>query len=283
MRSIVAHDAGEALASLAETAQDFKARKKGSKAKDGDLLVMDFVGKVDGEAFADGSVEDYLLVLGSNSFIPGLEEQLVGVKDGETRDVTVNIPDDYSEDEHLQGKEAVFSCTIKEVKEPVAAEINDETATKFDSVKPESAAKATDVAAGVTDSVASLPRDVVQLNANLGIYGLPRELRERPNEPCAVVTKVRELEAWVRSVGGFQHTYCDSFQTEAEFKAMFDHDGGWSAARAKYGAEGKFPSVYEKTRPEVDIWERLQMEEEEEGEKALPNLNWSASTAKRDE
>lgn len=120
----------EALASLAETAQDFKARKKGSKAKDGDQVVMDFVGKVDGEAFEGGSAEDYPLVLGSNSFIPGFEEQLVGVKAEEEKDVTVNFPDDYQAP-HLAGKEAVFSCTIKEVKEPVAAEINDEIATKF--------------------------------------------------------------------------------------------------------------------------------------------------------
>ncbi len=122
----------EALANLAETAQDFKARKKGAKAKDGDQVVMDFVGKVDGEAFEGGSAEDYPLALGSNSFIPGFEEQLVGVKAGEEKSVTVNFPDDYQA-EHLKGKEAVFDCTIKEVKEPVAAEINDELAKKFGS------------------------------------------------------------------------------------------------------------------------------------------------------
>ncbi|GLT10076.1 trigger factor [Sulfitobacter porphyrae] len=122
----------EALKNLAETAQDFKARKKGSKAKDGDQVVMDFVGKVDGEAFEGGSAEDYPLVLGSNSFIPGFEDQLVGVKAGEEKAVTVNFPDDYQA-EHLKGKEATFDCTIKEVKEPVAAEINDELATKFGS------------------------------------------------------------------------------------------------------------------------------------------------------
>ena len=120
----------EALANLAETAQDFKARKKGSKAKDGDQIVMNFVGKVDGEAFEGGSAEDYPLVIGSNSFIPGFEEQLVGVKADEEKDVTVSFPDDYQAD-HLAGKEAVFACTIKKVKEPVAAEINDELATKF--------------------------------------------------------------------------------------------------------------------------------------------------------
>ena len=67
------------LANLAETAQDFEDRKKGSKAKDGDQVTIDFLGKVDGEAFEGGTAEDYPLVLGSNSFIPGFEEQLVGV------------------------------------------------------------------------------------------------------------------------------------------------------------------------------------------------------------
>ncbi|WP_298971400.1 trigger factor [uncultured Roseobacter sp.] len=120
----------EALGNLAETAQDFKARKKGSKAKDGDQVVMDFLGKVDGEAFDGGAAEDYPLVLGSNSFIPGFEEQLVGVKAGEEKAVTVSFPEDYQA-ENLAGKEAVFDCIIKEVKEPVAAEINDDLATKF--------------------------------------------------------------------------------------------------------------------------------------------------------
>ncbi|WP_171126528.1 MULTISPECIES: trigger factor [unclassified Ruegeria] len=120
----------EALNNLAETAQDFKARRKGSKAKDGDQVVIDFVGKVDGEEFEGGSAEDYPLVLGSNSFIPGFEEQLVGVKAEEEKDVNVTFPEEYGA-EHLAGKEAVFTCTVKEVKEPVAAEVNDELATKF--------------------------------------------------------------------------------------------------------------------------------------------------------
>ena len=120
----------EALANLAETAQDFNDRKKGSKAKDGDQVTMDFLGKVDGEAFEGGAGEDFPVVLGSNQFIPGFEEQLVGVKAEEVKDVTVTFPDPYQA-EHLAGKEAVFTCTIKAVKEPVAAEVNDELATKF--------------------------------------------------------------------------------------------------------------------------------------------------------
>ena len=120
----------EALANLAETAQDFKSRQEGVKSKDGDQITFDFLGKVDGEAFDGGAAEDYPLVLGSNSFIPGFEEQLVGVKAGEEKDVTVSFPDDYQA-ENLAGKEAVFSCVIKDVKKPVAAKLDDELAKKF--------------------------------------------------------------------------------------------------------------------------------------------------------
>lgn len=120
----------EALKNLAESAQDFKDRKKGTKAKDGDQVVVDFVGKVDGEPFEGGAAEDYPLTLGSGSFIPGFEGQLVGVKVGEEKAVTVTFPEVYQA-EHLAGKEAVFDCTVKAVKEPVAAEIDDELAQKY--------------------------------------------------------------------------------------------------------------------------------------------------------
>ena len=120
----------EALENLAENAQDFEARDEGAASEDGDQVVIDFLGKVDGEAFEGGAADDYPLVLGSNSFIPGFEEQLVGVKAGDEKDVSVTFPEEYQA-EHLAGKEAVFSCTIKEVKAPKAAEINDEMAKKF--------------------------------------------------------------------------------------------------------------------------------------------------------
>jgi trigger factor len=120
----------EALGNLAETAQDFDDRKKGSKAKDGDQVVIDFLGKVDGEAFEGGAAEDYPLVLGSNSFIPGFEDQLVGAKAGEEVEVKVSFPAEYQA-ENLAGKDAVFDCTVKAVKAPKAAEINDDLAKKF--------------------------------------------------------------------------------------------------------------------------------------------------------
>lgn len=121
----------EALENLAGSASSFKARRKGTKAKDGDQVTMDFVGKVDGEAFEGGTADDFPLVLGSGQFIPGFEEQLVGVKVAdEPIDITVTFPAEYQA-AHLAGKEAVFSCTIKEVAAPQPAEIDDDLAKRY--------------------------------------------------------------------------------------------------------------------------------------------------------
>ncbi|GGL86448.1 trigger factor [Pseudooceanicola nanhaiensis] len=118
----------EALENLAENAQNFET--KDGAAEEGDQVVFDFVGKVDGEPFEGGAAEDYPLVLGSGQFIPGFEEQLTGVKAGEEKTVTVTFPEEYQA-ENLKGKEATFDCTIKEVKAPEKAAVDDELAKKY--------------------------------------------------------------------------------------------------------------------------------------------------------
>jgi trigger factor len=118
----------EALSNLAASAQNFDTKK--GKAADGDQVVIDFVGKLDGDAFEGGSAEDYPLVLGSNSFIPGFEDQLVGVKKGDEKAVEVTFPAEYGA-EHLAGKAVVFDVTVKEVKKPVPAAVDDELAKKY--------------------------------------------------------------------------------------------------------------------------------------------------------
>jgi trigger factor len=120
----------EALANLAGSAQSFDDRKKGAKAKDGDQIVIDFKGSVDGDFFEGGTADDYPLVLGSKSFIPGFEEQLAGTKVGDEVSVNVTFPEAYGA-AHLAGKAAVFACTVKAVKEPKPAEVNDELAKKY--------------------------------------------------------------------------------------------------------------------------------------------------------
>jgi len=97
------------------------------EVKQGSFTVIDFEGFVDGEAFEGGKGENYTLEIGSGSFIPGFEEQLVGAKAGETRDVKVTFPEQYHA-EHLAGKEALFKVTVREVKKKELPELNDEFA-----------------------------------------------------------------------------------------------------------------------------------------------------------
>lgn len=127
----VADDAvEEALGNLAKSASNYEDRDEGAAAEDGDQVVIDFVGSVDGEEFEGGKAEDYPLVLGSGSFIPGFEPQLVGAKVGDTPEVKVTFPEQYGAP-HLAGKEASFAVTVKAVKAPKPAEIDDELAKRF--------------------------------------------------------------------------------------------------------------------------------------------------------
>ncbi len=96
---------------------------------DGDITVIDFEGFVDGEAFAGGKGEDYPLTIGSGAFIPGFEEQLIGAELGKEVEVNVTFPTEYHAEE-LAGKEAVFKCTVKEIKVKELPELDDEFASE---------------------------------------------------------------------------------------------------------------------------------------------------------
>ena len=106
------------------------------EAKNGDTVVIDFEGFVDGKAFEGGKAEKYSLHLGSGSFIPGFEDQLVGVKAGDEKTVEVTFPEDYNSKE-LAGKPATFKCKVHEVKETIKPELDDEFAkdvSEFDTL-----------------------------------------------------------------------------------------------------------------------------------------------------
>lgn len=120
----------ETLADLAKQHRDFEARGKAGKAETGDRVTIDFVGKIDGVAFEGGSQENAPLELGSNSFIPGFEDQLVGAKAGDQLEVKVSFPDGYGVEE-LAGKPAVFGVNVKEVAQPVDAVIDDAFASRL--------------------------------------------------------------------------------------------------------------------------------------------------------
>jgi trigger factor len=120
----------EALQNLASTAKVYEDRAEGAAAEDGDQVVIDFKGSVEGEAFDGGAADDFPLVLGSGGFIPGFESQLVGIKAGEEKDVEVTFPEGYGA-KNLAGKAATFAVTVKAVKAPKPAEIDDALARRF--------------------------------------------------------------------------------------------------------------------------------------------------------
>ncbi|ATU91534.1 trigger factor [Phyllobacterium zundukense] len=118
----------EQVKRVASSAQTFETKK--GKAESGDRVTMDYLGKVDGVAFDGGTDSDATLVLGSGQFIPGFEDQLIGVKAGDEKQINVTFPAEYGA-AHLAGKDATFDITVKEVAKPGELEINDETAKKL--------------------------------------------------------------------------------------------------------------------------------------------------------
>jgi trigger factor len=116
-----------ALQRLADSRKESRPLETPRPAQSGDVLVIDFKGTVHGEALPGMAGEDHHLELGSNSFIAGFEDQLIGAEVGEQRTVNVTFPEGYG-NEKLSGQPAVFECTIKEIREPVPAELNDELA-----------------------------------------------------------------------------------------------------------------------------------------------------------
>ncbi len=123
----------EALTELARNQRGFE--EKAGPAADGDAVIVDFVGRIDGEAFQGGSANDAQVVIGSKQFIPGFEEQLVGAKAGDERVLKVTFPDDYGAAE-LKGKAAEFETKVKAVRAPKAGELDDAWAAElgFDSL-----------------------------------------------------------------------------------------------------------------------------------------------------
>lgn len=124
-------DLEEALKELASQAKTYEDKKgKAVKAAEGDQLTIDFLGKLDGEPFEGGAAEDADLVIGSNRFIPGFEEQLKGAKVGEEKTIEVTFPEDYQA-AHLAGKAATFDIKVKAIKAEAEAKVDDEFAKRI--------------------------------------------------------------------------------------------------------------------------------------------------------
>ncbi|MGB3379389.1 MAG: trigger factor [Allopontixanthobacter sediminis] len=117
----------EAIKNIADQQKSYKDAPKSHKAADGDQLIIDFTGSVDGVEFEGGKAEGAALVIGSGQFIPGFEEQLTGVKTGDEKTITVTFPEDYPA-ENLKGKDAQFAITVQQVKTETESKADDEFA-----------------------------------------------------------------------------------------------------------------------------------------------------------
>jgi trigger factor len=125
---VPAEEVEEQVERVADSARSWEPRK--GKAEKGDKVTFDYLGKIDGVPFEGGAAEDADLVLGSNQFIPGFEDKLVGVKAGDETTITVTFPEEYAA-QHLAGKEATFDIKVKEVAKAGDLEINDEVAKQL--------------------------------------------------------------------------------------------------------------------------------------------------------
>ena len=119
----------EELENIASRFKKAKSIKEDRELKEGDVALFDFKGILDGEAFEGGSAENYELKIGSNQFIPGFEEQMIGMKKGEEKTIKVTFPEDYQA-ENLKGKEVEFELKLHDIKEDKLPEIDDELAKK---------------------------------------------------------------------------------------------------------------------------------------------------------
>ncbi len=118
------------LQQMAESKVQLEVSER-KKAREGDTVIIDFEGFVDGTAFENGAASDYQLELGANSFIPGFEEQVVGMKREEEKEIQVTFPEGYGAKE-LAGKDAVFKVLLKEIKEKIVPQIDDSLAKELD-------------------------------------------------------------------------------------------------------------------------------------------------------
>jgi trigger factor len=152
-------DVEDAIGRIAKANREQKPVDPPRPAQKGDALKLDFVGSVGGVEFPGGKAEDYVLELGSGSFIPGFEDQLIGAEVGKPLDVKVTFPADYGNAE-LAGKEAVFKCTVKEIREFVDKPADDELAKKNNFENLEAMRKA--VADRISQDYAQVSRSMIK-------------------------------------------------------------------------------------------------------------------------
>ncbi|HZO45412.1 MAG TPA: trigger factor [Xanthobacteraceae bacterium] len=258
-------EVGEALGKIAEQNRPFAAKGEGAKVEKGDRVVIDFAGKLDGEPFEGGSGGDVGINVGSGTFIPGFEDQLIGMSAGETRQVKVTFPAGYPA-AHLAGKEAEFEVTAKSIEVPTSVTVDDAFAKSLglESLdKLKEAAKARLQQEHVVQSRQKIKRRLLDALDGLHQFALPPTLAEEEfkNVWNAVES---DLKAQGRT---FEDEGTTEEKAREEYRAIADRRVRLGLVLAEIGEKNNISvtddeitrSIVERTRQfpgrEQEIWE----------------------------
>ena len=204
----------QAMSRIAEQNQQTKPVEKKRAVKSGDVVVIDFTGKLEGKDDDRLKGEGARLTLGSNTFIAGFEDQLVGAKPGETREVKVTFPEEYGNAE-LAGKEAVFTVEVKELHEPIPVEMNDEFAKSlgFDDLEGVKAAIRQQIEGEYKQAARTrVKRRLLDKLAESHSFEVPQGMLDA------------EYETIVRQIAGADHDHAHDHDHDHDHDHAHDHD-----------------------------------------------------------
>ncbi len=218
--SVTKKDIDESLENIRKEQKTFSSKKPTEKASNGDQVSIDFIGKIDGEPFEGGSATDAPLVLGSGTFIPGFEEQLVGTKIGQDVKIDIKFPDDYQA-KHLAGKQAIFESVVKKIEQPSETKLDDEFAKNIGFENLEK----------LKEAVSSqIERDFEEASKSKLKKSLLDELDEILDFPLPTTMQESEFKnLWASFKGDieqsgkkFEDVVKDEEKTEKEYRAISD-------------------------------------------------------------
>lgn len=199
--------------------------------KAGDFVLISYQGFIDGKPFEDGSGDDYMLEIGSKTFIPGFEDQLIGAKRGEEREIKVTFPENYHAD-HLSGQDAVFRTRIKEIKEKKLPKLNDEFAknvSQFDTfaeLKREIRKNIADTKKRQAES--QKREDVINFVTDLVEVEIPFSMVERQIDfivkefEMSLKREKKDLSSYLAQMGDTLENFRNNFRDEASRRVKTD-------------------------------------------------------------
>ncbi len=212
---IAEDEIGQAIARIADQNKPYSAKGEGEKAASGDRVVISYEGRINGEPFEGGKGEDAPVLIGSNTFIPGFEDQIIGIAPGETRTIKVTFPAHYPT-ENLAGKDAEFTVTAKTVETPGNVEVNDEFAK---TLGLESLAKLREV---VKDSISREHAGMTRQKVKRALLDQLDKMHKFDPPPSLVEDEFdRVWKSVLQELENERKTFADENTTEEKAKAEY--------------------------------------------------------------